>query len=245
MTRDDDFHQPRTRSGETWGGRAWTLIAAVVVVLAIAAGGVWLAFSGGDGEGSTDTTAAPPTPTPGSAAGGGVELPPGFVGGREVVGGVPMGFSHDEIGAVSAAATWTAYVFVCPQPERAEGAAMVLGPDAPPVDPCNPVMPDSTSITGLSPFGVRGDVAGDTAVLEVLAASSGDFTAGWEVTMEIVTITLAWDPSAEDWRITTWSRRDLFDDAAPAITPDTFAGFQWIRPAGFSLTATRLVQPTG
>lgn len=242
MTRDD-LDQTRSRSGETWGGRAWTLIAAVVVVLAIAAGGVWLVFGGDDD--TTAPTSVPPTPAVGSAPGGVAELPPGFVGGREVVGGVPMGFSHDDIGAVSAAATWTAYVFVCPQPERAEGAAMVLGPDAPPVDPCNSLDPADTRIEGLSPFGVRGDVAGDTAVLEVLAAASGDFTSVWEVTMEIVTITLGWDPAAEDWRITTWSRRNLFDDSAPEVTPDTFAGFQWIRPVGFSLTATRLVEPAG
>ena len=119
-----------------------------------------------------------------------------------------------------------------------------MGPDAPSLDPCNPVVPDSTLIRGLSPLAVRGSVDGDSGVIELLVMGSGDFTSAWELGAEVVTLTLTWDPGADDWRITTWNRRDLLDDAAPAITPDVFAGFQWLRPIGAVLTGTPFVSGT-
>lgn len=227
--------------GERWGGRPWTLVAALMVVLVVIGAGVWFLVSrddGGDETAPAVGSSPAPAPSGGAASGGG--LPEGFVGGREMVGGVPMGFAHTAEGAISAAAVWTSYAFVCPADQRAEGVATVMGADAPSVDPCNAAVPTATDIEGLSPVAVRGDVGGDSAVIEVMAMGSGDFigSSGWNPLIEIVTVTLTWNPEAEDWRITTWNRRDLVDDSAPPITPDLFAGFQWLRPIGATLTAT-------
>lgn len=167
-----------------------------------------------------------------------------YVGGGQIEGGVPMFFVHDENGAVSAAASWVSYMMVCPQPERAEGVTVIMTPSAPSLDPCNPVVQDDNRMQGMTAFAVRGTAAGDSVTLEVLAGSSADFTSGWEAGMKVVTVSLVWDVSAGDWRVTTWSRRDLFDDSAPAITPDLFAGFEWVRPIGFALTPTRFVEET-
>lgn len=233
----------RDRSGERWGGRAWTLIAALIVVLIIAGAGVWLLMNRddeGDETSPTTTAAGTVTTVPGSLPP--VEqLPEGFVGGTDVVGGVPVGFPHNASGAISAGAVWTSYMFICPADQQpTEGLSHIMGPDAPSLTPCVGASP---SVAGDTPLAVRGSVSGDAGVLEYLTLGSYDFIdgLGWQVTAEVVTLTLTWAPDASDWRVTTWSRRDLFDSEAAEITPELFAGFQWLRPIGATLTATPLV----
>lgn len=241
-------YEDRGRGSERWGGRTWTLIGALIVVLMIAGAAVWLVTrDDGNGEDTAPTTTVGATAAPTTAAPGSLppveQLPEGFVGGREVVGGIPVGFPHDQAGAISAGAVWTSYMFICPPDQRPiEGLAHIMSADAPPLTPCGGGETDP-SVSGQTPLAVRGSVSGDSGVLEYLTVGSHDFLTdlGWQVTSHVVTLTLMWSPDADDWSVTTWSRRNLFDSEAAEITPELFAGFQWLRPVGAALTATPFV----
>jgi hypothetical protein len=228
MARDDDFDDGR----DHWGGTTWSLIAALIVVILVIGAGVWVLVLRDD-----DPSPAAPPPASSETV---VELPDGFVGGREVVGGVPVGFSHDQAGAISAAVTWTGLAIVYPRHERAPGISTVFTEDAPPIDPEGPT--DSSRVTAATPIAVRGDVQTDTGVIEVLAAITGDFTNGpppesdqLAVDLEIISLTLVWDATADDWRISAWDRREL---APGEFTPGNLSGFQLVRSVGSVLTTT-------
>lgn len=242
-----ESYEYEDRGGERWGGRTWTLIGALIVVLIIAGAGIWLVTRDDDDGGETSSTttvvasSTSPTAPPGSLPA--VEqLPDGFVGGREVVGGIPVGFPHDQAGAISAGAVWSSYLFICPYDQRPEGLSTIMSPDAQELALCGGG-PTSPSVAGQTALAVRGSMTGDSGVLEYLTMGSYDFLdeLGWQLTAHVVTLTLTWSPDANDWRITTWSRRDLFDSEAPEVVPELLAGFQWLRPIGASLTSTPLV----
>lgn len=216
---------------EQWGGRTWTLIAALIVVALIIGAGVWVLALRDD-----DDTA--PTPQPSAPTATVTELPEDFVGGRDVIDGVPVGFSHDQAGAISAAVTWTGMAFVYPRTQRAPGITNVFTDTAPPIDPEGQV--DAERVIAATPLAVRGTVDMDTGVVEVLSTVTGDFVNGLPpesdqlaVNLEIISVTLVWDAAAEDWRISAWSRREL---APGEMTPGNLAGFQYVRAIGSTLT---------
>jgi hypothetical protein len=222
-----------TGNREQWGGRTWTLIAALIVVALVIGAGVWVLALRDDDD--TATT----TPQPSSPAATVTELPEGFVGGRDIVDGVPVGFSHDQAGAISAAVTWTGMAFIYPRAQRAPGITNVFTDTAPPLDP---ETPSNGLIISATPIAVRGTVEADTGVVEVLSAVTGDFVNGLPpesdqlaVDVEIIALTLVWDAGAEDWRISAWSRRTL---APGEFTPGNLAGFQLVRSIGSLLTTT-------
>src|SRR5690606_2637718 len=104
-------------SSERWGGRTWTLIAALIVVVIIAGAAVWLVTrddddDGGDAASTSTAAAAATSAVPVGSLPVVEQLPDGFVGGRDVVGGVPVGFPHSEAGAISAGAVWAPYIDV-------------------------------------------------------------------------------------------------------------------------------------
>lgn len=205
---------------ERWGGKTWTLIAALTVILIIAATAGILALRSDDPSHPTVTVEG---------------LPDSFVGGRQIAGGVPVGFEHSEQGAISAAATWVAAGYVYPAVYRPQGIAAVFQAGAMTIDPDGPV--DTGRIIAVTPWAVRGTIGDDAGVVEIFALSAGDFLLptvdtgldALATSAEIMAVSMVWEPGVGDWRITAVERRPL--DPAQ-LTSQTLAGFRWLRPIG-------------
>jgi hypothetical protein len=155
-------------------------------------------------------------------------------GPTDLQGGVPVGFAHSQDGARAAAAAWFPWLYSSPIGERPEGIDGVLAPD---VEAPGQGGSDRLAAVRLqfAPLGVRVEMdASDRATVRflgsLLAGDPGEPLSG---ELLIIPITMEWDETAGDWRITElptgpWDDYDVGDglDAAEV------AGFEAIRPTG-------------
>jgi hypothetical protein len=189
----------------------------VVVVVVLAAGFVAGRASGEDGD------------SPGRRSGEGVPAGP-----NEIDQGMPVGFAHNTDGALGAAVAWIPWFFSRPPGERPAGLEQVLatGVKVPGGELDNNVFTGRLEFT---PIGVRVEMTSDneakvTMVGPLLYGDVGQQLSGQYLALPV---TLGWDASLGDWRITSLPTgpTDDYQLATPLQARD-LAGYRAIRPAG-------------
>lgn len=204
-----------------FGGRTWTLVAAVAVVVALVGVGGWLVITGDDDD-SPGANENPETPNNGPSS-------DEFVGPRQITGGMPTGFAHTPEGSQAAAASWMSYAALLPTSRMPEGVLSVF--ESPDVLGLDPQLEGWLSAT---PIGVSDGVEADSGVVKVLIVKHqvDEETDDIVVGLFSVAVSLVWSDEAEDWRAT---QVEIVKEFAPPLSRSDFTEYEWLAP--ISMTA--------
>lgn len=151
-------------------------------------------------------------------------------GPAQVVDGIPIGFEQSDEGALAAAVTWMPMLHVTPDSERVDGIEQVManGLDL-------PVQEGLTFRFALIPLAGRVSMAspdeGQVELVVLMVDSS--IQAGTNVAPTAVAVELAWDDSADDWRISAIEP----SGASVDLSAQELAGYRTLWPMGATLGA--------
>lgn len=201
--------------------------AAVIVLFGLVAGYAIGNTAADSNDDSTDDTRT-------AAGQDGPGLP---AGPTRIEGEVPMGFTPDEDGALSAATTWTSYLIDGPASERPEAIAQVLASGV-----------DATELVirvSYHPFAGRVSMTSATrATVDLLSLHTG--TQGLEavgLTVEETRVSLSWDDQAMDWRITAIDT--IREEVPTPLDALDVEGYRALRPTGTDPGGVLLEQVPG